>query len=98
VLKASFFFCSVSFLALALASGQSTAPKALPSEALEKYGDPPSFIFRNGVSAATVSPHGAFTSYQVNVNANGQNITGDAANEPSISDCPSTHLLGTVAK
>ncbi len=31
-----------------------------------------------------VSVHGAFTSYQVNVSSNGQNITGDAANEPSI--------------
>ncbi len=31
-----------------------------------------------------VSREGAFTSYQVNVNASGLNITGDAANEPSI--------------
>jgi len=31
-----------------------------------------------------VSPHGGFTSYQVNVDANGQNIVGDVANEPSI--------------
>ena len=31
-----------------------------------------------------VSQFGSFTSYQVNVNANGLNITGDAANEPSI--------------
>ncbi len=31
-----------------------------------------------------ISQHGPFTSYQVNVDANGQNITGDAANEPSI--------------
>ena len=29
-----------------------------------------------------------FTSYQVNVNANGQNIVGDAANEPSIAVDP----------
>ncbi len=31
-----------------------------------------------------ISQYGPFTSYQVNVDANGQNITGDAANEPSI--------------
>ena len=31
-----------------------------------------------------ISQHDAFTSMQVNVNASGQNITGDAANEPSI--------------
>ena len=28
-----------------------------------------------------ISPHGVFTSYQVNVDANGNNIVGDAANE-----------------
>ena len=73
---------------MAIASGQSAAPKPLPSEALEKYGDSPAFIWRNGVSPATISPHGGFTSYQVNVDANGQNITGDAANEPSIAVDP----------
>ena len=31
-----------------------------------------------------VSPFGPYTSYQVNVDANGNNIVGDAANEPSI--------------
>ena len=31
-----------------------------------------------------ISTHGAFTSYQVNVGANGANISDDAANEPSI--------------
>ena len=35
-----------------------------------------------------VSQHGTFTSYQVNVDANGLNITGDAANEPSIAVDP----------
>jgi hypothetical protein len=46
------------------------------------------FIWRNGVSEATISQHGPFISYQVNVDGNGQNITGDAANEPSISVDP----------
>ena len=38
-----------------------------------------------------ISQHDTFTSYQVNVNANGQNITGDAANEPSITVDPTNH-------
>ena len=38
-----------------------------------------------------VSQEGPFTSHQVNVNASGQNITGDAANEPSISVDPTNH-------
>lgn len=42
------------------------------------------YIFSKGTSAAMNSQHGPFTSYQVNVNSGGQNITGDAANEPSI--------------
>jgi hypothetical protein len=36
------------------------------------------------VSPALVSQFGPYTSYQVNVDANGNNIVGDAANEPSI--------------
>ena len=82
--KASFFSCLVLLLSAVLVSAQSEAPRPIPSEPLEKYGDSPAFIYRNGVSPATISPHGGFTSYQVNVDANGQNITGDAANEPSI--------------
>jgi hypothetical protein len=35
-----------------------------------------------------ISPYAGFTSYQVNVDANGNNIVGDAANEPSISVDP----------
>ena len=38
-----------------------------------------------------ISQHDTFTSHQVNVNANGQNITGDAANEPSIAVDPTNH-------
>ena len=35
-----------------------------------------------------ISPYGVFISYQVNVDANGNNIVGDAANECSISVDP----------
>ena len=38
-----------------------------------------------------LSRFGAFMSYQVNVDANGQNIVGDAANEPSITVDPTNH-------
>ena len=37
-----------------------------------------------GISPALVSRFGPYTSYQVNVDANGNNRVGDAANEPSI--------------
>jgi hypothetical protein len=65
--------------------------KKLPKEELEKYEDPPMYIFAVGVSAPMVSHFGAFTSVQVNVDANGRNITGDAANEPSIAVDPTNH-------
>ncbi len=65
---------------LSLARGQ----KPLPNEELESYGDPPSYVLRTGLSPRMISRLDAFTSIQVNVAANGQNITGDAANEPSI--------------
>ncbi|MEP6710066.1 MAG: hypothetical protein ABJB32_08045, partial [Verrucomicrobiota bacterium] len=70
--------------ALASASGQTGRHKPLPNEALEKYDNAPVYVWRTGLSPGMVSQHDAFTSFQVNVAANGQNITGDAANEPSI--------------
>ena len=73
-----------SLAALAGVSGQPGPLLPLPSEALEKYEDAPAYVWRIGISPGMVSQHDSFTSYQVNVNANGQNITGDAANEPSI--------------
>ena len=69
---------------LAIASGQTNQHKPLANEELEKYGDPPALLWRTGVSPRMISQHDAFTSIQVNVDANGNNITGDAANEPSI--------------
>jgi hypothetical protein len=71
-----------------VAFGQSIFPKALSAEHAERAEDPPMFIWGNGRSEATVAQHGPFTSYQVNVDSNGQNITADAANEPSISIDP----------
>jgi len=84
-------FRGVFFSCLFLLAGIATAPgQKAPdlSEPLEKYDDPPIFIFRKGISEATVSQHGPFTSHQVNVTPDGQNIVGDAANEPSITIDP----------
>jgi hypothetical protein len=79
----------VALLGMAGVSGIAAPREPLaPEQLVERYQDPPMFIFRNETSAATVSRHGAFTSYQVNVDGNGQNITLDAANEPSIAIDP----------
>jgi hypothetical protein len=77
---------------LEIAAGQTPARQPLSTAALETLEDPPSFIWRTGSSPRMVSQHGGFTSYQVNVGANGQNITGDAANETSISVDPTNPL------
>ena len=89
VAQASIFTC-LTFL-FAVASGYAEQHKRLPLEPLEKYENAPMYIFRLGVSAPMISSFGAFTSVQVNVDANGHNITGDAANEPSIAVDPTNH-------
>ena len=76
------------FLAVAVAFGEDPPRKSLATDHLEKYDDAPMYIFRKGISAATVSQLGGFTSYQVNVAPGGVNIIGDAANEPSIAVDP----------
>jgi len=60
------------------------------TEPLEKYEMPPAppGLYRLETSPRMISPYGVFTSYQVNVDAQGNNIVGDAANEPSISVDP----------
>src|SRR3954451_18006831 len=64
--------------------GQHRHHKPIPTEELERYDQPPAPFGGNGVSPAMESEFGGFVSHQVNVNADGMNITGDAANEPSI--------------
>ena len=60
------------------------------TEPLEKYGMPPAALgtYRLDTSPRMISPYGVFVSYQVNVDASGNNIVGDAANEPSIAVDP----------
>jgi hypothetical protein len=81
------FICLILLSGLATASGQ-TPPKGRFPEPLEKYEMPPMYIYRLESSPRMISQYDIFTSYQVNVDANGNNIVGDAANEPSISVDP----------
>src|SRR6478672_5237532 len=78
----------VSLASIATASGQTAGSKLNPNEPLEKYNMPPAYIYRLGTSPRMISQLGVFTSYQVNVDAQGNNILGDAANEPSIAVDP----------
>ena len=85
------FIGLTSLLVLPTISGQTLAPlRKLPlNEPLETSKNmslaPPRKI---ETSPRMISPFGVFTSYQANVDANGNNILGDAANEPSISVDP----------
>jgi hypothetical protein len=96
VSKARLLACLALLAVPAFVSGQTGLHKPLPTEELEKSDDPPAFLWRTGLSPGMVSPHDAFTSVQVNVGANGQNITGDAANEPSISVDPTNPNKMTI--
>jgi hypothetical protein len=71
-------------------SGPDGQRKPLPTEALEKHDSAraPSPMWATALSPAMISQAGPFTSYQVNVDATGNNILGDAANEPSIAVDP----------
>jgi hypothetical protein len=71
-----------------LLPAQTDQRKPLPTGELEKYEDPPMYIWRTGSSPRMISRQGSFTSYQVNVGPTGENIVGDAANECSITIDP----------
>ncbi len=71
--------CTVaSFVGQGAVQGQSWPP------VLETEGDPPALFKPFRVSPRLIVGWNGFTSYQVNVNAQQQNIVGDAANEPSL--------------
>ena len=84
VSKASIFTWLLSLSLVSIALSQSAPQKPLPTEPLEKYDNVPALLRRIELSPGMISQHDVFTSYQVNVNSSGQNIVGDAANEPSI--------------
>ena len=79
---------AIGLISLANASGQTPSGKPIPSEPLEKYDNPPAFIYRLETGPRMISRFGPFISYQVNVDSNGNNIIGDAANETSIAVDP----------
>ena len=78
----------VSIASMATASGQAPTWNPHTNRQVEKYDNPPALIYRLDTSPRMISPHGVFISYQVNVDANGNNIVGDAANECTISVDP----------
>jgi hypothetical protein len=73
------------------AATRSAADKPRMTEPLEKYNMPPAYIYRWETGPRMISQFGVFTSFQVNVDANGHNILGDAANEPSITVDSTNH-------
>ena len=91
--KGSFFTGLVLLSALGVASGQTENDKTVWHEPLEQYDDPPAPLplWGTGVSPGMIVHEGLFTSRQVNVDGNGQNITGDAGNETSIAVDPTNH-------
>src|SRR4029453_7465038 len=89
MLKAGVFICLLSLIALASASAQLAPTQKVPrNEPLETYDNPPAPPRKVETSPRMISQFGSFTSFQANVDANGNNILGDAANECSISVDP----------
>ena len=73
------------------------ASKPRMTESLEKPATmPPAYVYRLETGPRMISQFGVFTSFQVNVDANGHNILGDAANEPSIAVDPTNHNKMTI--
>jgi hypothetical protein len=98
MLKAGVFICLLSLITLASASAQ-LAPtrKVRRNEPLETYDNPPAPPRKIETWPRMISQFGSFTSFQVNVDANGNNILGDAANECSISVDPTNLSKMTIA-
>jgi BNR/Asp-box repeat protein len=90
--------CLLSLAALGPAAAQ-LAPTWKPQgkEPLEKYDNPPAPPRKIETSPRMISQFGSFISYQVNVDQDGQNIIGDAANECSISVDPTDGNRMTIA-
>jgi hypothetical protein len=86
-----YLLSAISLVFVATASGQAPQGKRIATEPLEKYNMPPAYIYRLEAGPRMISRFGLFTSFQVNVDANGNNILGDAANESSITVDPTNH-------
>ena len=87
---ATLFLAAIWVLSLTSVSAQTLAPiRTLPlNEPLEKYNNSPAPPRKIETSPRMISQFGVFTSYQANVDASGNNILSDAANEPSIAVDP----------
>ena len=93
-----FSLACVSLIALASASAQLAPTTRAPrNEPLETYDNPPAPPRKIETSPRMISQFGSFTSFQVNVDASGNNILGDAANECSISVDPTNGSKMTIA-
>src|SRR5215813_11513571 len=94
-----FVICLPLLLAWASASGQTLAPtrEAPRNVPLEVYDNPPAPPRKIETSPRMISQFGPFVSFQVNVDANGNNIVGDAANECAISVDPTDGNKMTIA-
>src|SRR5215472_8504483 len=92
----SLLICLSSLLPLATASGQAPIWNPRTRQPLEKYDNPPAPPRKIETSPRMISQFGVFTSFQVNVDANGQNILGDAANECPISVDPTDGSKMTI--
>ena len=98
MLKASVFTCLLSPFLVPIGSGQLAPTYKVPrNEPLEKYNNPPAPPRKIETSPRMISQFGSFTSFQVNVDANGNNILGDAANESSISVDPTDRNKMAIA-
>ena len=80
----------------AIATGSAETRPMNPKEHEETYDMPPAYIFRLEKSPRMISQFGLFTSYQANVDSQGNNIVGDAANEPSIAVDPTNSNKMTI--
>ena len=88
----------LSLFLVPLASGQLAPTQRAPrDEPLETYDNPPAAPRVIETSPRMISQFASFTSVQVNVNASGQNIVGDAANETSIAVNPIDGSKKTIA-
>src|SRR5207302_11289238 len=88
--------CLFSWSLVAVASTQ-LVPTSDPVAPLEKYDNPPAAPRKIETSPRIISVYDGFISYQVNVDANGNNILGDAANECPISVDPTNPNKMTIA-
>ena len=91
MLRTNLFIGLLSLSLAGFASGQAWAPPdegVFKKAPLERYEDDPAYIYRLETGPRMIVPFGPFTSYQANVDASGNNIVGDAANECSIAVDP----------